>query len=822
MISLKIKKIIARIFLVLVITPALFMMPIFSGQTGQTEVYAQGNEADGVITAPSPDIKWSCLWNPAICIIVYSAWAVFIKVPSFVALVASAISNNLFSYGLSSATYRDVVGSPFINVGWVVCRDIANTFFIFALLYIAIMTILGQLSGGTKKLLITIIVVALFMNFSMYVTRFVVDVGNMTAIEFYNAFGDGTNNPTNEWYVIDFPEIIERNITKGFLSPITTMSNRVLDLASKEDIVNHWSYIVFVWFALGCVIIVFAFVMLAASFLMVGRIAMIWILMILSPLAFFAKAVPKFERYFGEWTGKLIQQTFFPAVFLFFVYLASVLMNAITVAATPGGAEPFVAAGKAGTLTALLMTTLIRAAIVAGFLIYGLKTASSMAGQAGAMASKYLTIGTGAALGVGAAGMRGIAGRSSQYLKDKWEKEGTLDQKKTTVFGRMQLATLDKAQNSSFDIRNTGGFQSAAGTAGLRFEQGKAKTYAQKEQEGEKERQDTFNSLKTDQQKIDYLKSIYSPNILGKGNLHPVDFGVGARKLMASMPFNKQQELIASAKDGADKHFMRQISADLGEQNYSKENILSQYKALEGHPEKQAEYIKKLRKGERDENGNMVRARNDDEMRSVMKDLTETNRAEIETNLRTPEVVAIQEKLKDQNLPTEERERLDKELAGTDYGAVAKLNKEVFEKLKPRQQDLAKAERRNFEKEEGFRMAKNDLKEKIKAYSALNAVEQEKTRGEIAELVKKMGDNRIATLDEEDLANEHVAKHLTKTQLEKINRSNTLNLTDEHWKKIKQAVKEGDDEKAKEYLDLSPRRTVNRQSSDNDLGDLRS
>ncbi|MCK9351318.1 MAG: hypothetical protein WCT49_00200 [Candidatus Paceibacterota bacterium] len=816
MLSSKVKRIIARIFLVLVITPVLFTMSA-PWDPDQSVAHAQGINSTA---APDPIGFINCVTNLGPCIIVYSAYFLFIKVPSWLAEFASLASNALFAYGLNSSSYQQDNLAPdrqFINIGWVICRDVANTFFIFILLYIAIMTILGKLSGQTKKLLMSVIVVALFMNFSMYITRFIVDVGNMVAIEFYNAF------PDESGLYIDFNGIEQHNITGGFLHAVLIpVQDALVHLNLSQD---HWAWIAFVYFLCGVLMIIFIFVMLAASFLMIGRVAMIWALMIISPLAFFSYATPQFSSKFGAWLSELTKQVFFPAPFLFFVYIASRLVQATGTTFRLNTGTPN---AEQGALTALI-PAMLQIAIVGAFLMYGLKMATGMAGQAGAAASKYLSMGTGAALGFGAMAMRGGVGRSAQYLQDKWEREGRIDNMKTSIAGRFALSSLDKAQNSSFDIRNTGGFKQAAGNAGLNLGVGTAKTYAQKQKEGDDEKLKTFQSLKTDQQKIAYLKSVYSPNIMGKGPTHPLDFGVSTRKIMASLPVNERLKLIESAKDGDDKQFMRQLNADLGEINFSPPAVVERYKSLEGDPKKQAALIAGLRNESIDANGNKVRGRTDDEMRAVLKGMTEKERAQIEANLRTSEVKAMQadvaekeKKLSDKNLGAEERTAIEKQLEevkeqikSTDYGAIKELNTAVFAKLKPLQQDAAKIERRNFEKEEGFREARNDLKDKLAKYSALTEADQEKTREEVTELVKKMGDNRIATLEEEDLANPLVAKHLTKTQLEKINRSNTLNLTDEHWAEIKEAVKNGVDQKAKEYLDLAPKNaTADRKTTE--------
>jgi hypothetical protein len=422
---------------------------------------------------------------------------------------------------------------------------------------------------------------------------------------------------------------------------------------------------------------------------------------------------------------------------------------------------------------------------------------------------------------VGAYGLSGIASHSSAYLKDKLKREGMTEERmKSTMIGRLGLATLNKAQNSTFDIRNTGGFQSVAGVAGLNLGRSTSLTYAQKKQVGDREKDAIFDSLKTKEQKIDYINSIVGPGVMGNGPMHPVDMDADARRLLGRMKFNERQELIAEAsrlkKPGAER-MLKRINADLGEENYSKESILAQYKALEGDPAKQAKYLSDLRTEKPDANGNMVRARTDEEMYSIMKDLTETNRAEVEANLGTPEVrkevgvmqeqmTEYEKKLKDTNLGADERVTIEeqlKEIKGkikeTDYGAIATINREVFEKLKPRQQELAKAERRNFERDEQFREIKTTLKEKIKAYDlSQDATIKEQIRKDAKELVGRMGDNKIATMDEEDLSHEAVAGSLSRAQIGKILRTSDLNET--HREKIyKSATRE-----MKEFLKTLP------------------
>jgi len=73
-----------------------------------------------------------------------------------------------------------------IDIAWRVLRDMVNMIFIFALLYIAIATILRIEEYGAKRLLARIIIVALLINFSLFFTKVAIDASNVLSAEFVN------------------------------------------------------------------------------------------------------------------------------------------------------------------------------------------------------------------------------------------------------------------------------------------------------------------------------------------------------------------------------------------------------------------------------------------------------------------------------------------------------------------------------------------------------------------------------------------------------------------------------------------------------------
>ena len=70
-----------------------------------------------------------------------------------------------------------------IDQGWSLVRDIMNLLFIFGLLYIGFKIILGSDDSSTRKLLVNLIMAALLVNFSLFITKFVVDTSNSLAAQ---------------------------------------------------------------------------------------------------------------------------------------------------------------------------------------------------------------------------------------------------------------------------------------------------------------------------------------------------------------------------------------------------------------------------------------------------------------------------------------------------------------------------------------------------------------------------------------------------------------------------------------------------------------
>lgn len=209
-----------------------------------------------------------------------------------------------------------------INTLWSVVRDIVNLTFIFGLIYVGFRTILGA-DSNTKRLLAYIIIGALLVNFSLFITKLVIDVSNITAVEIYQQMeiGEYSRDPAHKDLKIS--EIL---LTRMGILQLVTLSNVGTTFAEStgKSLGNNDGYLVF---AIGATIfiLVAAFVFAAGAILLVIRFGVLLILMVLSPIAFVAAFFPAIGGWSRMWWQTLFSQAIFAPAYLFMLYLTLVV-----------------------------------------------------------------------------------------------------------------------------------------------------------------------------------------------------------------------------------------------------------------------------------------------------------------------------------------------------------------------------------------------------------------------------------------------------------------------------------------------------------------
>lgn len=101
---------------------------------------------------------------------------------AFIAGLFGQLFDFFLGYSISDEAYR----MGFAVEGWKLIRDISNIFFIIILVWTGFATVFDIGSISMKKVVPTLIINALIINFSLFATRVVIDISNISARVFYN------------------------------------------------------------------------------------------------------------------------------------------------------------------------------------------------------------------------------------------------------------------------------------------------------------------------------------------------------------------------------------------------------------------------------------------------------------------------------------------------------------------------------------------------------------------------------------------------------------------------------------------------------------
>lgn len=309
--------------------------------TGRAEQQAaqQREQRERERQAGTPTSEWcnsasTCL-SSVVYIFTVGMMSVFAYIGGYVFSLAVQLSLQSFSYSLD-----------FLSTGWTAVRDIANMAFIFVLIYIAFTIIFEAETAGTMRMLAAVVVMALLINFSFFLTRVVIDAGNILAIQFYNAIDAKPIDTYNQGTVVNSIGAAAQYFSPGTPKDLTAS---IMDAIKSQVILSPSSFTatqtgsgisifltnlitqVLIYIALGAILAILAFTFLAVGFKFVMRMLVLWFVIISAPIAFAARAIPHrtTRGLFDQWLGLLIKFSFYPAIFLFMFLIITFIATAI-------------------------------------------------------------------------------------------------------------------------------------------------------------------------------------------------------------------------------------------------------------------------------------------------------------------------------------------------------------------------------------------------------------------------------------------------------------------------------------------------------------
>jgi hypothetical protein len=416
------------------------------------------------------------------------------------------VSAYFFDWAISLSLNGSAYALDFVSQGWTTARDIANMAFLFILLFIAFKIMFEAETSETVHMLVLVIVIALLVNFSFFFTRLAIDAGNILSIQFYNAIdapsvgataaSSGVQSGVANFTTGAIGNAGTSGLVNGFTNSVGTgfsnskdLTASIMGMLNLQGLLSNNSFqawrgsenygflsalitlsFLYISAAIMLWILTVAFITNGVKFLF--RIVILWFLIIASPLAFVARAVPKFKGYYDQWQDALIKHAFYPVAFMFiFLILTNFskamgqnnqLINGIFtgLSGTNGSTSAVATIGYA------VANIAIRMGFVIAMLYIGMEAAKKI-GVMGASAANHAgnwvggkMIGTYGAVGRNTAGWVGNRAAATTTLRNLEARSGPLG-----LFGRGLRGGLSSVGRASFDAR---GLPGAAGSSVLK------------------------------------------------------------------------------------------------------------------------------------------------------------------------------------------------------------------------------------------------------------------------------------------------------------------------------------------------------------------
>ncbi|MDO8529330.1 MAG: hypothetical protein Q7S18_01540 [bacterium] len=228
------------------------------------------------------------------------------------------IAAKLFDWSVDAKIFGLVMGLDAIKVGWAMVRDFLNMFFILVLLFSAFCTILQIEKYNIKKILLNLIIMALLVNFSFPIARFIIDAANIPMYYFFKATAASMGGSS-------VSDVILKNsgVGGGLENLMFPKSQGGIDLqnGSWALTLNLIAAIIFTF--------IFGMTLLIIAALLLIRIVVLALLIIFAPVGFAASILPgtKLASFAGEWWDALFKQAFFGPIMAFVLYIAIFMMG---------------------------------------------------------------------------------------------------------------------------------------------------------------------------------------------------------------------------------------------------------------------------------------------------------------------------------------------------------------------------------------------------------------------------------------------------------------------------------------------------------------
>ncbi len=395
-----------------------------------------------------------------------AAGTVWYAIANVVYLISSSLFN-LISTILNSVIHYSLenrlIDMGMVTASWGFVRDVANLSLIFILMYISVMTVLGLNGSNTLKMLMKVILVGLFMNFSLVFSEVIIDVSNIVALQFMASI---ENNSGPDGIGGSIANILKlKNLMP---TPQNAVSSSVTEQDKNRNKFNDGITLI----GISIFLILTAFTIGAGAGIFLVRIVKLMAAMIFAPFAFAGIILPQTSKYSDQWWGELLSNAFIAPMYLFMLWISLNIIQAVgmpdiaysTVVNQIAGFEPITAAE---TTVRLILDFVLAIGLLSSASVVAAKINTETASLGQKIAG--WTFG-GAAAGAAYLG-RNSLGRLAQNYSESVPQNS---ENRTPIQGVLK-GVADYTKESSFDIRQaTGPVAQFGGSAAVTSVAGKA------------------------------------------------------------------------------------------------------------------------------------------------------------------------------------------------------------------------------------------------------------------------------------------------------------------------------------------------------------
>lgn len=299
---------------------------------------------------------------------------IFLLIAAFLGQILVVIIGIL----LEIISYNNFMDAEAVNTGWTVVRDVCNLFFVLILLVIGFGSVLRLENFKYNQLLGKLVIMIVLVNFSKMIAGFFIDVSQVVLMTFSNAFAaTAAANFTSGLKLQKMLGFIDSggNSTITGLGALETFGVALLPVA---------------------LLLVAIFVMIAMVAVFVMRILMLWILIVLSPLAYLFSVLPATQQYGKQWWTTFTKWVSTGPALAFFIWFGLTLIagggtGQIDLKTENQIVDASASGGLAGSVSAVSSSdNLLQFGMAIGLFIISLVMAQSLGGMAGSFAGKML------------------------------------------------------------------------------------------------------------------------------------------------------------------------------------------------------------------------------------------------------------------------------------------------------------------------------------------------------------------------------------------------------------------------------------------------